>query len=205
MKEKIKKFEKKYEAQDELLESRTLRNLDKRTLHETIKAMLINTTNDCIKYEIALDPEMEIISQNIIKENKTEEEIKKIRHAQERLRTYLHLASVSEESLEKLLYQMLLSDDIKNVFKQDMPELYNSLYYMIDLEDFIVDNLITELSESYEELSYKEICRIINNCIAEVVNNAEEYIDDIEEKELYEDFCEVREKWREKAKENANE
>ncbi len=51
MKKSIYDFETKYDVQDELLNEGALEGLDKRTLHETIKAMLINTTKDCIKYE----------------------------------------------------------------------------------------------------------------------------------------------------------
>ena len=51
MKKTIYDFERKYEVQDELLNEGALEGLDERTLHETIKAMLINTIKDCIKYE----------------------------------------------------------------------------------------------------------------------------------------------------------
>lgn len=48
MKERIYEFERKYDTQDELLQYGSLVYLDERTLHNTIKAMLINTTKDCI-------------------------------------------------------------------------------------------------------------------------------------------------------------
>ena len=55
-------IEEKYEAQERVLDSFMFSSLDTRTLHETIKAMLVNTTNDCIKYECDMDPEMSEIS-----------------------------------------------------------------------------------------------------------------------------------------------
>ena len=73
MKKTIFDFEKKYEVQDELLNEGALEGLDERTLHETIKAMLINTIKDCIKYETYMDPDMDTIRNLLIKENKTEE------------------------------------------------------------------------------------------------------------------------------------
>lgn len=205
MKETIRKFERKYEAQDELLDSWIIRDLDERTLHETIKAMLINTVNDCIKYECALDPEMESISWLVQKENKTEEDIKKLKHSQDRLKVAIHLAEIAEGSLANVLSEMLLSDEIKLAFRQDIPELYENLYFMIDIEDDIIDNLVTELSDSYDELSYKQICGVINNCIADMVDNVEEYVDDIQEKELYDEFVQFRDEWRKTKKEYANE
>ena len=47
MKKSIYDFKRKYAVQDELLNEGTLEGLDERTLHETIKAMLVNTTKDC--------------------------------------------------------------------------------------------------------------------------------------------------------------
>lgn len=58
MKKTTYDFEKKYEVQDDLLNEGALEGLDERTLHETIKAMLINTVKDCIKYETWMDPDM---------------------------------------------------------------------------------------------------------------------------------------------------
>lgn len=195
MKETIKETEEKYQNQNELLDTWLLRGLDKRTLHESIKAMLINTTNDCIKYECKMDPEISTITKIYVKETKTEDDKRQLKHSQERLKVALHLARVSEESLGNLLSEMLLSDEIKDAFKQDIPELYNGLYYMVDLEDEIIDNLVAELSESYE-LNYKEICSLINSCISEVVDNAEEYSEEVTNHDLYDDFTDLREIWR---------
>lgn len=205
MKDKILEFERKYEAQDDLLDSGYLENLDERVLHETIKAMLINTSRDCIKYETGLDPEMAEISNTMFKKEKTQDDIKKIKHAQERLKVALHLSEVAESSLGTLLYQMLMTDDIKHAFRQDIPELYESVYCLLDIEEEIADTLVSEISESYEELSYKQLCMIINNCIIDWIKNAEEYIDDVKEFELYDMFVEARNKWKNKQKENANE
>ena len=72
MKKTIYDFERKYEVQDELLNEGALEGLDERTLHETIKAMLINTIKDCIKYENYMDPDMDTIRNLLFKENKTE-------------------------------------------------------------------------------------------------------------------------------------
>ena len=80
MKKTIFDFEKKYEVQDELLNEGALEGLDERTLHETIKAMLINTIKDCIKYENYMDPDMDTIRNLLIKENKTEEDMMKVRN-----------------------------------------------------------------------------------------------------------------------------
>ena len=71
MKKSIYDFKRKYAVQDELLNEGTLEGLDERTLHETIKAMLVNTTKDCIKYENWMDPDMAEISKLLVKENKT--------------------------------------------------------------------------------------------------------------------------------------
>ena len=58
MKNAVYDFERKYEVQNELLNEGALEGLDERTLHETIKAMLINTIKDCIKYENWMDPDI---------------------------------------------------------------------------------------------------------------------------------------------------
>lgn len=205
MKEKILNYERKYQAQDSIVESSALEYLDERTLHETIKAMLINTTKDCIKFEVALDPEMAYISQIIVKENKTEEEIKKVKHAQDRLRNALHLSEIAENSLSTLLYQMFMSDEIKHTFKQDLPELYENLYNLLDLEDEIVDNIVTELSESEEMLNYKQICSVINGCISDIIDNIEEFNEEIKEHESYNNFVIYRAEWRKKREANADE
>lgn len=205
MKDKILNFERKYETQDDLLDSGYLEYLDERVLHETIKAMLINTSKDCIKYENGLDPEMTEISNKMFKKDKTQDDIKKIKHAQERLKVVLHLAEVAESSLGTLLYQMLMTDEIKHAFRQDIPELFESVYCLLDIEEEIADTLVSEISESYEELSYKQLCGIINNCIIDWVENVEEYIDDIQERELYDMFVTAREEWKNGKKENANE
>ena len=205
MKKTIYDFERKYKVQNRLLNTGSFEGLDERTLHETIKAMLINTTKDCIKYENRLDSEMKEISQIIIKKEKTKDDIRKQHNVQDRLRTSLHFAEISENSLTILLHQILSSDDIKHAFKQEIPEVYNNIYYMIELEDNIAESIAIELSESYEELSYKQICEIINNCIKDMIANAEEYIEGIQDHELYDQFVSFREKSRNKEKENANE
>ena len=203
MKEKIKRIEEKYEAQERVLDSFMFSSLDTRTLHETIKAMLVNTTNDCIKYECDMDPEMSEISFLIQKESATQEEYKKLKQSQAKLKTALHLAQISEAALRNLLFEMMLNDDIKYAFKQDIPELYEGLYYMIDIEDEILDILVPELAEQYET-NYKTICSIISGCINEFVDNVEEYVDDVKERDLYNEFVEYREEWRKQreAKEN---
>ncbi len=203
MKKTIYDFEKKYEVQDELLNEGALEGLDERTLHETIKAMLINTIKDCIKYENYMDPDMDEIRNILFKENKTEEDMRKIKMAQDRLRNSLHFSKITEGSLYTLLYEMLSSDYIKQCFKQDIPRLYENLYYMVDMETEIAESLTFIFAELYEAPSYKEICRIINENIEDFIYNAEEYIDDIQRHDLYDQFVEFRDKIKEK--ENVNE
>ena len=128
-----------------------------------------------------------------------------MKHSQERLKVALHLSEVAENSLGTLLYAMLMTDQFKHAFRQDIPELYESVYCLLDIEEDIAQALVEEISESYEELSYKQICEIINNCIINWVENAEEYIDDIKEIELYDMFVEARDNWKKDKKENANE
>ena len=203
MKKTIYDLEKKYEVQDELLNEGALEGLDERTLHETIKAMLINTIKDCIKYENYMDPDMDEIRNILFKENKTEEDMRKIKMAQDRLRNSLHFSKITEGSLYTLLYEMLSSDYIKQCFKQDIPRLYENLYYMVDMETEIAESLTFIFAELYEAPSYKEICRIINENIEDFIYNAEEYIDDIQRHDLYDQFVEFRDKIKEK--ENVNE
>lgn len=207
MKKTIYDFEQKYEIQDRLLDDGVLEGLDERTLHEIIKAMLINTMKDCIKYENWMDPDMVEIARFIAKENKTEEEMRKIKNAQDRLRNSLHFAKLSEHSLYTVLYQMLTTDTIKHAFKQDIPALYENLYYLIDIEDEIAESLTFSFAELYEAPCYKEICANINATIEDFVENVEEYVDDVKEHDLYDEFVSYREqsRKRKKAKENANE
>lgn len=207
MKEKIFEFERKYEAQDELLEHGCLQYLDERTLHNTIKAMLINTTKDCIKYENYMDPDIANMSALYVKKDKTEEDIVKFKHMQENLRCSVHLAKVAERSLYNLLYEMLSTEEIKCAFRQEIPAMWEDLYYMLDEEDNVADNIAFTLSELYECPSYKELCNIINGVINEYVDNIEEYVDDVTERDLYDDFVEARKESRSnnKEQENANE
>ena len=207
MKKSIYDFKRKYAVQDELLNEGALEGLDERTLHETIKAMLVNTTKDCIKYENWMDPDMTEITKLLVKENKTEDDMQKIKNAQDRLRNSLHFAQISENSLYTLIYQMLLSEDIKRVFKQEIPLMYNDLYYLIDMEDEIAESIEFSLSELYESPSFKEICSLINETIDDFIENAEEYIENVKERDLYEQFVSYREQYRKskEEKENANE
>lgn len=205
MKKTIYDFERKYEVQDELLNEGALEGLDERTLHETIKAMLINTIKDCIKYENWMDPDMTEISKILFKEKKTEDDMRKIKNAQDRLRNSLHFSKISEESLYTLLFEMLSSDYIKQCFKQDIPKLYENLYYMIDMEEEIAESLTFIFAELYNAPSYKEICAIINNNIEDFIDNAEEYIDDIQKHDLYDQFVNFRDQINSKEKENVNE
>lgn len=200
MNKEMQKIEMKYKAQNKLIDEWLLKDLDERTLHEIIKAMLLNTITDCIKYECEIDKETEKITSLAVKNDKNENDLKLLKYSQDRLRKALFLAKISEESLGHLLMEMLMSDEIKNAFKQDIPEMYINLYYLIDIEDEITKNLIGILSESYK-LGYKQICTIINDTIAEIVDNVEEYIDDISERELYKEFTERREKWRKQRRE----
>ncbi len=204
MKKTIYDFERKYEVQDELLNEGALEGLDERTLHETIKAMLINTIKDCIKYENWMDPDMTEISKILFKEKKTEDDMRKIKNAQDRLRNSLHFSKISEESLYTLLFEMLSSDYIKQCFKQDIPKLYENLYYMIDMEEEIAESLTFIFAELYNAPSYKEICAIINNNIEDFIDNAEEYIDDIQKHDLYDQFVNFRDQINSKEKENVN-
>ena len=205
MKKTIYDFERKYEVQDELLNEGALEGLDERTLHETIKAMLINTIKDCIKYENYMDPDMDTIRNLLIKENKTEEDMRKIKMAQDRLRNSLHFAQISEDSLYTLLYQMLSSDEIKHCFKQEIPEMSRNLYYMVDLEEEIAETLTLIFEELYEAPSYKDICITINQNIKDFIENAEEYVEDIQNHELYEQFVSFRNSIKNEEKENVNE
>ena len=195
MKEKIKRIEQKYDAQERVLDSLAFKELDTRTLHQSVKSMLVNTTNDCIKFECEMDPEMSKISFLIQKENIKPEEYKNLRQSQAKLKSALHLAQLSESALRNLLFEMMISDEIKFVFKQDIPELYEGLYFMLDIEEEILDVLVPELAEQYET-NYKTICSIISGCINDFVDNVEEYIEDIKERELYNEFVEYREEWR---------
>ena len=207
MKKSIYDFKRKYAVQDELLNEGALDGLDERTLHETIKAMLVNTTKDCIKYENWMNPDTTEIPKLLVKENKTEDDMHKIKNAQDRLRNSLHFAQISENSLYTLIYQMLLSEDIKRVFKQEIPLMYNDLYYLIDMEDEIAESIEFSLSELYESPSFKEICSLINETIDDFIENAEEYIENVKERDLYEQFVSYREQYRKskEEKENANE
>ena len=190
MKKTIYDFERKYEVQDELLNEGALEGLDERTLHETIKSMLINTIKDCIKYENYMDPDMDTIRNLLFKENKTEEDMRKIKMAQDRLRNSLHFAS---------------SDEIKHCFKQEIPEMCRNLYYMVDLEEEIAETLTLIFEELYEAPSYKDICITINENIKDFVENAEEYVEDIQNHELYEQFVSFRKSIKNEEKENDNE
>lgn len=207
MKKTTYDFEKKYEIQDELLNRGLLDKLDERTLHETIKAMLINTIKDCIKYETWMDPDMAEISNLMAKENKTEDEMRKIKNTQDRLRNSLHFAQLSESSLYNLLYKILSTDAIKQAFRQEIPAMCENLYYLVDMEDDIAESITLYFEELYEAPSYKEICVEINSTIEEFIENAEEYIDDIKDREYYEEFVAYREhsRNRKQEKENANE
>lgn len=196
MNKSIYDFKRKYAVQDELLNEGALDGLDERTLHETIKAMLVNTTKDCIKYGNWMDPDMTEITKLLVKENKTEDDMHKIKNAQDRLRNSLHFAQISENSLYTLIYQMLLSEDIKRVFKQEIPLMYNDLYYLIDMEDEIAESIEFSLSELYESPSFKEICSLINETIDDFIENAEEYIENVKERDLYEQFVSCREQYR---------
>lgn len=207
MKKTIYDFEKKYEVQDDLLNEGALEGLDERTLHETIKAMLINTTKDCINYENWMDPDMTEINNLLVKENKTEDDMRKIKNSQDRLKNSLHFAKISENSLYTLLYQMLSTDDIKHVFRQDIPAMCENLYYLVDMEDEIAESITFYFAELYDAPSYKEMCSTINNTIEDFIENAEEYIEDIKEHDFYEQFVSYREQSRKRKeeKENANE
>lgn len=207
MKKTIYDFEKKYEVQDDLLNEGALEGLDERTLLETIKAMLINTTKDCIKYENWMDPDMTEINNLLVKANKTEDDMRKIKNSQDRLRNSLHFAKISENSLYTLLYQMLSNDDIKHVFRQDIPAMCENLYYLVDMEDEIAESITFYFAELYDAPSYKEMCSTINNTIEDFIENAEEYIEDIKEHDFYEQFVSYREQSRKRKeeKENANE
>lgn len=207
MKKTIYDFEKKYEVQDNLLNEGALEGLDERTLLETIKAMLINTTKDCIKYENWMDPDMTEINNLLVKANKTEDDMRKIKNSQDRLRNSLHFAKISENSLYTLLYQMLSTDDIKHVFRQDIPAMCENLYYLVDMEDEIAESITFYFAELYDAPSYKEMCSTINNTIEDFIENAEEYIEDIKEHDFYEQFVSYREQSRKRKeeKENANE
>lgn len=204
MEKTIYDFKRKYAVQDDLLNEELLNGLDERTLHETIKAMLINTTKDCIKYENWLDPDITEINNLLVKKNKTEDNMQKIKNAQDRLKNSLHFAQISENSLYTLIYQMLLSEDIKRAFKQEIPLMYEDLYYLIDIEDEIAESITYSLAELYEEPSFKEICSRINWTIDDFIENVEEYIKDIKYRDLYEQFVSAREQYRKSKKEKRN-
>ena len=146
------------------------------------------------------------ISNMLVKENKTEDDLRIIKNAQDRLRNSLHFAKISENSLYTLLYQMLSTDNIKQAFRQDIPEMCENLYYLVDMEDEIAESITFSLAELYEAPSYKEICSNINWTIEDFIENAEEYINDIKEHDYYEQFVSYREQRRKrKEEENADE
>lgn len=48
----------------------------------------------------------------------------------------------------------------------------------------------------YESPSFKEICSLINETIDDFIENAEEYIENVKERDLYEQFVSCREQYR---------
>ena len=108
MNKSIYYFKRKYAVQDELLNEGALDGLDERTLHETIKAMLFNTTKDCIKYENWMNPDMTEITKLLVKENKTEDDMHKIKNAQDRLR---NMGYYNQDELQNTI-GTLMSDTI---------------------------------------------------------------------------------------------
>ena len=100
---------------------------------------------------------------------------------------------------------MLSSDEIKHCFKQEIPEMCRNLYYMVDLEEEIAETLTLIFEELYEAPSYKDICIIINENIKDFVENAEEYVEDIQNHELYEQFVSFRNSIKNEERENINE
>ena len=87
----------------------------------------------------------------------------------------------------------------------DMSNLPEIKVFAGENSQYIAESIAIELSESHEELSYKQICEIINNCIKDMIANAEEHIEGIQYHELYDQFVSFSEKSRNKEKENANE
>ena len=73
------------------------------------------------------------------------------------------------------------------------------------LEEEIAESLTFIFAELYEAPSYKEICKIMNENIMDFVENVEEYIDDIQNHELYEQFVSYRNSIKKSEKENVNE
>ena len=78
---------------------------------------------------------------------------------------------------------------------------------IVDIEDEIAESITFSLAELYEAPSFKEICSNINWTIDDFIENAEEYIEDVKDRDLYEQFVSYREQYRKSKaeKENANE
>lgn len=94
--------------------------------------------------------------------------------------------------LEDAIYCLLVNEDIKIPLKERIPELYDSIYEMINLEDEIQDELLEYFANITDMPSYNEICEKINETIKYVIANAEDFKVDIKDVELYEEFVEER-------------
>ena len=70
---------------------------------------------------------------------------------------------------------------------------------------FIFEQVLSIQAEQVP--SFKEICSLINETIDDFIENAEEYIENVKERDLYEQFVSCREQYRKskEEKENANE
>ena len=190
----LKEFEEKYIAQKEVINSMFFEHLDTKTLRACLRAFLVNTSNECIKIQIGLDTQQQLINPLSKKEKRSHLENLKLKNEKNNLQVMIEYKGIIDGALCDLLDVLMLNDVFKFVLAEDIPELFDSLYSFVDLEEYVISSIIDKISENRKKLNFSDVCKIINEGISETTNNAELIKDDIKNYNLYSEFVNLREK-----------
>ena len=190
----LKEYEKKYYAQKEVTNHIVFEQLDPRTLRACIRAFLVNTANECIKAQIGLETEQKIITPLSQKESRNRIEELKLTNEKTNLRVILEYKEIVDDALCDLIELILINDNFKLALADDMPEVFDSLYSLVGLEEYVINNILDKICEMKKKLNFSDICKIINEGILDTTNNAELLVDHLKKNRFYSEFVNLREK-----------
>ena len=190
----LKEYEKKYYAQKEVTNHIVFEQLDLKTLRECIRAFLVNTANECVKAQVGLETEQKIIVPLYQKENRTHIEELKLTNEKTNLKAILEYKEIVDDALCDLLDLLLINDNFKLALAKDIPEVFDSLYSLVGIEEYVINNILDRICETKKKLNFSDICKIINEGVLDTTNNAELLNNNLKKNKLYSEFVSLREK-----------
>lgn len=196
---KTYRFINEYETLNKMLDDiEEVNSLPESILNSFILNTIETVINDVLALNCMLDKsnaEFTNIATKMLKGTVDKDIVDKFQTSQRNLKVVNKLTSITENCLDKLLNICLYNDDIKYAVRDEIPELYENVYFLIDGEEELKEYIFGKIVDCYE-LKREDKIRLLNNSIKEFILDAENFIDlsNIKNEGILNAFYQEREK-----------